>query len=183
MQTGEDTQGLRKIIDLTRLISLCILAIHFYILCYTAFRELGLTAQITDRIIANIAGLGLFHGLFAAKAAALLCLLISLLGAKGRKDEKADLKSIVFGMAAGLLVYWLAFLSLYLPMADLKVAGLYIVLSLTGYLLVLNGGVRLSRLIKGSPTNDIFNSENETFRRRKDGWIMSTVSICLLNIN
>ena len=78
MQTGEDTQGLRKIIDLTRLISIFILAIHFYICCYRAFEEMGWTAEITDRLIANIAKLGLFNGLFAAKAAALLCLLVML---------------------------------------------------------------------------------------------------------
>lgn len=163
MQTGEDTQGLRKIIDLTRLISLFILAIHFYVLCYRAFDELGLTAQITDRLIGNILKLGLFNGLFAAKAAALFCLLISLVGAQGRKDEKAELSYMLLSIAGGLLVYWLAFLSLYLPMADLQVAGLYIVLSLTGYLLILNGGVRLTRLIKGSLNDDIFNTENETF--------------------
>ncbi len=163
MQTGEDIQGLRKIIDLTRLISLFILAIHFYILCYKAFRELGLTAEITDRLVGNIAKLGLFDGLFRAKCAALLCLAISLLGAKGRKDEKADRKSILLSIAAGLTVYWLAFLSLYLPLANLWMAVLYIALSLVGYLLVLNGGVRLSRLIKGSLAKDIFNLENETF--------------------
>ncbi|RYE54487.1 MAG: hypothetical protein EOP48_12210 [Sphingobacteriales bacterium] len=30
MSTGEDIQGLRKILDFTRLISLVILSIHFY---------------------------------------------------------------------------------------------------------------------------------------------------------
>ena len=164
MQTGEDTQGLRKIIDLTRLISLFILAIHFYILCYKVFKELGLTAEITDRLIANIAKLGLFdNGLFRAKGAALLCLFISLLGAKGRKDEKAGRKNILWGIVAGLMIYWLAFLSLYLSLANQLVPGLYYALSLTGNLSVLNGGVRLSRLIKGSLAKDIFNSENETF--------------------
>lgn len=163
MQTGEDTQGLRKIIDFTRLISLFILAIHFYILCYRAFEVLGWTAELTDRLIANIARTGLFRGLFGAKLAALLCLLISLLGAQGRKDEKAQLKNMLISIVTGLLFYWLAFLALYLKAADLLVAGLYIGLSLLGYLLVLNGGVRLTRLIKSSLDRDIFNSENETF--------------------
>ncbi|WP_461789649.1 conjugal transfer protein MobC [Pedobacter sp.] len=163
MQTGEDTQGLRKIIDFTRLISLFILAIHFYILCYRAFEVLGWTAELTDRLIANIAKTGLFGGLFGAKLAALLCLLISLLGAQGRKDEKAQLKNMLIGIVIGLLFYWLAFLALYMTAADLLVAGMYIGLSLLGYLLVLNGGVRLTRLIKSRLDRDIFNSENETF--------------------
>lgn len=34
MNTGEDTQGLRKIMDLTRLISMTILILHIYLTCY-----------------------------------------------------------------------------------------------------------------------------------------------------
>lgn len=61
MQTGEDTQGLRKIIDFTRLISIFILAIHGYLSCYMAFEVWGLTAEITDRIISSIAKTGLYQ--------------------------------------------------------------------------------------------------------------------------
>ena len=39
MHTGENEQGLRKILDLTRLISIAILLIHFYYYCYTAFKQ------------------------------------------------------------------------------------------------------------------------------------------------
>ncbi len=38
MQTGENEHGLRRIIDFTRLLSLVILAIHFYITFYAAFQ-------------------------------------------------------------------------------------------------------------------------------------------------
>jgi hypothetical protein len=163
MQTGEDTQGLRKIIDLTRLISVIVLLIHFYLTCYNAFAQWGLRLDITDRVVANIAKLALFDGLFYAKAASLIFLGISLLGAKGRKDEKANEKAILISMALGLVVYCWAYLSLYLQMPIVVVAGLYIGLSLIGYLSVLNGGVRLTRLIKGRFNEDIFNAENETF--------------------
>ena len=37
MQTGENEQALRKILDMTRLISIAILVLHFYYYCYTAF--------------------------------------------------------------------------------------------------------------------------------------------------
>ena len=36
MQTGESEQGLRKILDMTRLISIVMLGIHFYYYCYAA---------------------------------------------------------------------------------------------------------------------------------------------------
>lgn len=39
MNTGENEQGLRKIIDMTRMISIVILLLHFYNYCYNAFAE------------------------------------------------------------------------------------------------------------------------------------------------
>jgi hypothetical protein len=90
MHTGEDTQGLRKIIDLTRLISIFILAIHFYICCNKAFEQWNWTATITNRIVGNIARTGLFNDMLRPKLAALLCLIISLVGVKGKKEEKMN---------------------------------------------------------------------------------------------
>ena len=55
MNTGEDIQGLRKILDLTRLISIAILCIHFYLTCYRAFVLWGLTAGITVYVPAILA--------------------------------------------------------------------------------------------------------------------------------
>jgi hypothetical protein len=107
MNTGEDSQGLRKIIHLTRLISIAILCLHFYLICYKAFQQWHLTAEITDRLIGNIAKTGMFTGLVKAKLAALLLLCISLLGVKGKKDEKIQKNSIVAYLLCGSLVYFL----------------------------------------------------------------------------
>jgi hypothetical protein len=51
MHTGENEQGFRKILDMTRLISILVLGIHFYYYCYLAFQEWQLTAPLTDRIL------------------------------------------------------------------------------------------------------------------------------------
>lgn len=163
MNTGEDVQGLRKIIDLTRLISIAILIIHFYIICYQAFWYWGFTAEITDRMTANIAKTGLFTGLLKPKLAALLFLCISLLGVKGKKEEKIQRNSIIAYLFGGLLVYFLSLLVFYLPGSIPLIAGLYMGLTCIGYLLILTGGVWLSRLIKLNLSKDVFNSENETF--------------------
>jgi hypothetical protein len=163
MNTGEDVQGLRKIIDLTRLISIAILIIHFYIICYQAFWYWGFTAEITDRMTANIAKTGLFTGLLKPKLAALLFLCISLLGVKGKKEEKIQRNSIVAYLLCGLLVYFLSLLVFYLPGSIPLIAGLYMGLTGIGYLLILTGGAWLSRLIKLNLSKDVFNSENETF--------------------
>ena len=163
MQTGEDIQGLRKIIDFTRLISLLILSIHFYISCYAAFREWHWTAEITNRLVMNIGKTGLFTGMLKPKLAALLLLCITLIGAKGKKDEKIRKDTIAIYIGAGLLLYFIGVLCFYLQASATLIAVSYIGITSLGYLLILTGGGRLSRLLKLNLQNDIFNSENETF--------------------
>jgi hypothetical protein len=163
MQTGEDTQGLRKIIDFTRLISIFILSIHFYISCYAAFRQWGWTADITTRIVMNIGKTGLFTGMLKPKLAALLFLVISLAGVKGKKNEKINWRIILAYLITGLLLYFIGVLCFYLDAkADVIVIS-YIATTTVGYLLILTGGSYLSRLLKDKLSSDIFNSENETF--------------------
>jgi len=163
MNTGEDIGGLRKITDFTRLISLFILSIHFYMSCYLAFRIWGFTAGITDRLILNISRTGLFDGFMVPKLAALFCLAISLLGVKGRKDEKIRRKDIVFYLVIGFGLYFIAGIFFEFGFDARLTAGLYILSTSSGYLLVLSGGAMLSRLIETSLDTDVFNTENETF--------------------
>jgi hypothetical protein len=167
MQTGEDIQGLRKIIDFTRLISLLILSIHFYISCYAAFREWHWTAEITNRLVMNIGKTGLFTGMLKPKLAALLLLFITLIGAKGKKDEKIRKDTIAIYIGAGLLLYFIGVLCFYLQTSASIIAVSYIGITSLGYLLILTGGGRLSRLLKLNLQKDIFNTENETFQQEE----------------
>src|ERR1700754_2211175 len=118
MQTGEDINSLRKIIDFIRMISIFILALHFYISCFAAFQQWHWTATITTRIVTNIAKTGLFNNITRPKLAALLCLVISLIGSKGRKDEKIQLKPIIIYLLVGLLLYFISALCFYLDTTD-----------------------------------------------------------------
>jgi hypothetical protein len=163
MQTGEDIQGLRKIVEFTRLISIFILAIHFYVSCYKAFESWHWTAAITDRIVGNIARTGLFNNWWKPKLAGLICLIISLVGVKGKKDEKINWKSITAYLISGLLIYWIAVLCFYLPVELNIIAVLYMALTAIGYLLFMTGGAWLTRLLKEKLNKDIFNKNNETF--------------------
>ena len=71
MQTGENEQALRKIMDMTRLISIVILAIHFYYYCYTAFKEWHLVSEFTNTILGNIVKTGLLSSFLKSKLFAL----------------------------------------------------------------------------------------------------------------
>ncbi len=163
MNTGEDTQSLRKIIEFTRLISIFILSIHFYMSCYMAFKHFGWTADITGRIILNISKTGLFDDMLTPKLGSLILLVISLFGIKGRKDEKIRQRDIITYLIIGLLLYFISVLSFYLFLNSIIIAVTYIGLTSTGYMLILTGGGLLSRMIKNTLNQDIFNSDNETF--------------------
>lgn len=164
VQTGENEQALRKILDMTRLISIVILVIHFYYYCYGAFLEWGLSSAFSDRILSNIYRTGLFSYFTKSKLISLGFLIISLLGTKGRKDEKLNHKTAFAYIITGLLLYFFSYLSLLLKLPVHEKAVVYIVITSIGFLLVLSGGTLLSRIIKSKFNNkDIFNKENETF--------------------
>src|SRR4051794_33491893 len=104
--TGENEQGLRKIIDLTRMISIIILLLHFYFVCYAAFDDWHLTTTLSDRILNNMAHTGLFKTFHTSKLVALGFLTISLIGVKGRKTEALNHKIPFVYISGGLLLYF-----------------------------------------------------------------------------
>src|SRR4030095_6897118 len=106
MQTGENEQGLRKILDLTRLISIAILLIHFYYYCYTAFSQWELRSDLTDRLLQNVYNTGLFASFNKSKLISLVVLIISLFGARGRKNEKLNYKTALIYLMIGFLLYF-----------------------------------------------------------------------------
>jgi hypothetical protein len=164
MQTGENEQAMRKILDMTRLISIVILVLHFYYYCYAAFQEWGLSSALSDRLLGNIYKTGLFESFNKSKLIALGFLFISLLGARGRKDEKLNHKTAFAYIITGLLIYFTSYLSLLVKIKTTELAVVYIGITSIGFLLTLSGGTLLSRIISNRLNNkDIFNRENETF--------------------
>ena len=164
MNTGENEQGLRKILDMSRMISIVILGLHFYYYCYKAFEQWKLTADISDRLLNNIRHTGLFTHFNNSKLITLGFLVISLFGARGRKDEKLNFKTAFIYIILGLLIYFLSYFSLYVSFALETRCIIYMSVTATGYICILTGGTLLSRVIGQKLNNkDIFNKENETF--------------------
>ncbi|RQO77814.1 conjugal transfer protein TraG [Pedobacter sp. KBW01] len=163
MNTGEDTTGLRKIMDLTRWISLFVLGIHFYLCCYGFFRHLGFHADLSDRILKGIAKTALFRSIYYPKIASLLFLLISLLGVKGGKNEHIRLRPLIVQFLMGIVLFFASVILLYLEANLVMKSVFYMVVALTGYLFMMASGAKLSRIVKESLQGDIFNRDNETF--------------------
>ena len=163
MQTGENEQALRKIIDFTRLLSLGVLLIHFYLSCYPAFMQLGLTKPIINHVLLPLSKMLIFRKVMYAKLFALFLLLVSLVGSKGKKDEKIRTKTIITYCVTGLLLYFISNLILTLAYPAYTIAILYIGLTSLGYILLLSGVSLLFRMLKLTLGKDIFNKDNESF--------------------
>lgn len=163
MNTGENEQSLRAIIDLFRKGSIVLLVVHFYVFCYSAFQHWGLAPEIVRRILISLGETGVFKNLYISKLFALGLLLLSLLGSKGKKEEKIKPGTIVAYLLTGFLLYSASQYIFYLHANTQHIAAGYITVTSIGFILILTGGARLSRLIKLRLGKDIFNEINETF--------------------
>src|SRR5580704_6833132 len=141
ISTGENEQGLRKIIDLTRGISMLLLFLHFYFYFGQVFREWGYATKITDWLMKNIEHTGLFNRFYSSKILALSFLLISLLGVKGRKDPNLSIRMGFFFFGIGFTIYFSSIFIFYIPVSRDVIAIGYILFTTIGFLCVLTGGV------------------------------------------
>jgi hypothetical protein len=162
-QTGENEQGLRKIIDMTRMIAIAILLIHCYYTCYNAFKIWHLTSKLSDQLLLNISRMGLFSGFLKSKLIGLV-LFLSLLGIRGRKSEKLQYRTAFAYLFTGLILYFIS--AIFLTANSLGTEAMaisYIAITGLGFILVLTGGGLLTRIITNKLKPDIFNKQNETF--------------------
>jgi len=163
MQTGENEHALRKIIDFTRLLSIGLLILHFYIFCHAVFVKQHLSVSLADKLIISLGKMKVVSGLELSKALIMVLLGISLLGAKGKKDEKINIRQSLILVAAGITIYFLSSL-LYPQMRYIiSLSYCYMLLVTAGYIMVLSGGILLTRHLKLNWMEDVFNKANETF--------------------
>src|ERR1700743_681330 len=163
MQTGENEQALRKIIDFTRFLGILVLILHFYFSCYGAFSELHFTYPIVNSVLINIYKLSIFKSILIVKSVALAFLMVSLIGTKGKKAENIKFTTALTYSILGLMLYYLSGIFFKLQASHLLIASLYIGVTTIGFLLFLTGVSMMYRIINVNLSKDIFNDENETF--------------------
>lgn len=163
MRTGENDQGLRKILDMTRMMGIGLLGLHWYYFFYATFQEWGLESLITDRILSLVWKTGLYQNFHFSKFLALAFLAISLLGIKGKKSEKSTLKTAWTFIGIGAVIYFGSYYLIYLQVARQWICIVYQILTSLGFFMILSGGTQLSKIIREKLSSDVFNRENETF--------------------
>ncbi len=161
--TGENEQALQRIIDFIRLLSIVILLFHFYFFCHKAFENWGFAFGIVDQITKSVSGTGMFSSIYLSKLIILGLLVISLIGARGKKDEKVSLLQALSFVAIGIVLFLSSHYILLLTIPVSFQSGAYMGVTSLGYILILTGGTLLSRLLKFNLSKDIFNKLNESF--------------------
>ncbi len=143
--------------------SIVILVLHFYYTCHFAFEAWGYTSVIMDNILLRLSKTGLFQNAYVSKLFILGLLVISLFGAKGKKHDEMRFANCIAIVIIGSTLFMFSHFLFGLPFELGAIVIAYVLTATTGWLLVLTGGTRISRLLHIRLTGDIFNSKNESF--------------------
>lgn len=163
--------GLEKVMEMTAVISVTVLLVHFYFFCYQLFVHWGLRSSLSDRILHNLASTGFFYPGVKAKLIALGALLLTVMGTEGSQSVTLKFRGPALSILLGLTLYFTGTLVLFsqlpIPLSVYGRGEVYIAITITGYLLVMRGGAQLTRIVRLKLRGDVFNRENETFPQQE----------------
>ena len=166
MQQEDDLRGLARVMDFMRAVSILFVGINVYWFCYSTLKEWGVTFEVIDKILWNFQRTtGLFSSVLWTKLFAVVFLALSCIGTKGVKEEKITWAKIHCSLAAGVVLFFLNWWLLELPLPHTADAVFYIATLSAGYICMLMAGTWMSRLLKNNLMDDVFNTENESFQQ------------------
>ncbi|MXS71594.1 TraM recognition domain-containing protein [Flavobacteriaceae bacterium W22] len=164
MQGEDDLRGLAKIMAFMRAVSIILVLMHLYWFCYGFFDKQQWTLELINKILYNFnKTAGLFSRIIYSKLFAVVLLGLSCLGTKGVKNEEITWKKISIVLSIGFIFFF--FNAPLLQLQSSYTEMIYILSSGVGYVLLMQAGVWMSRLLKTNLMTDVFNSENESFQQ------------------
>jgi len=168
MAQEDDLRALGKIIDFIRAVSILLVIIHIYWFCYEMISGQKLDMEVVDKILMNFnRTTGLFSSMLYTKLFANLLLALSCLGTKGVKAEKITWTKINICLGFGVVLFYLNWWILEMPLPVASKSALYILTISAGFILMLVAGTWISRLLKNHLMDDVFNIENESFMQEQ----------------
>ena len=164
MQQEDDLRGLAKVMEFMRAISILLVIIHIYWFCYHSVHEWNINIGVVDKILLNFnRTTGLFTTILWTKLISIVFLALSCLGTKGIKEEKITWGKIYLFLIIGVILFFMNWWFLNLPLHATVCTAFYILTMSVGYLCLLTAGIWMSRLLKNNLMEDVFNIENESF--------------------
>lgn len=164
MQQEDDLRGLAKVMEFMRAISILFVLINIYWYCYEAFQQWNLTIETLNKILLGFQRTGgLFSSILWTKLFAVVFLALSCFGTKGVKEDKISWSKISVLLIIGTQLFFLNWWVLSLPLPILANVSFYISTLTIGYICMMMAGLYMSRLLKNSLMEDVFNNENESF--------------------
>jgi len=164
MQQEDDLRGLAKVMEFMRAISILLVIIHIYWYCYPSVQEWRINIGVVDKILLNFnRTTGLFSSILWTRLLSLVFLALSCLGTKGIKEEKITWLKISIFLSVGFVLFFLNWWLLGLLLPEPVVTSFYILSLSIGYMFLLTAGTWMSRLLKNTLMEDVFNTENESF--------------------
>lgn len=159
-QQEDDLRALAKIMDLLRALSIMLVVANIYWFCHDLIGHWQFDPE-TLKVLRNLDDAGkLFHNPWNTKWWTLLLLSLSCFGTKGVKNEKIQWIHIWIFLSSGAALFFLNWWML--PLGWLIT---YVATTVIGYVLLLIGGVYMSRMLKNNMMDDRFNDENESFQQ------------------
>ncbi len=141
MQQEDDLRGLARVMDFMRAVSILFVGINVYWFCYSTLKEWGVTFEVIDKILWNFQRTtGLFSSVLWTKLFSVVFLALSCIGTKGVKEEKITWTKIHCSLAAGVVLFFLNWWLLELPLPHTAGYGVLYRHAVGGLYLYAHGG-------------------------------------------
>src|SRR5690606_35986692 len=123
-----------------RLASIVVLVFHFYEVSHPVITKLGYDVTLIDRILEPINRSGLLKGPYSTKAIVFGLLVISLIGAKVKRDEYFNVRNTILIALIGCVLFFLGHWIFEVNFDLLYQSVVYLIVTTVGYLLILAAG-------------------------------------------
>jgi hypothetical protein len=156
---------MERLFDKLRYVGYIFLALHFLLnfpelLLYLDKKGSFISSYTFLNIYKSFKKLPFFTNFFIVKILALSFVLVACFGPQSRKDNKITIQKALVFLFSGILIYFLADIIYYLQTTNVI---LYILLTISGLILSIQGSSWLTRVLAFDIGEKVFNDDNETF--------------------
>jgi hypothetical protein len=160
-----DEKGLNNILHTIRAGSIIVLLVHFYWFCFPLFKFMGFWHVKANEMLLKLQHSdGVFSHPINTQVVCVILLAISCFGTKGKKNEKYSWGMVSGRLILGCLLFFMTGWIHSLTFLNVTARdAIYVLVLLTGYILLLSAGTIVSRILSQNLMKDRFNVENESF--------------------